>query len=300
MAVDTSKLTELIQSNYQQPFVDALKKETFVLTRVPWVPGRADIKWKAHYAGNSSAGSYGETDTGVGAGEQSYKTAALDYKLNKVEIQVSGLSQAKSDAGGYAIDVLRDELDRGVIDLKDAINTQLLGAGTANSGKVVTGLLAAIADTGTYAGIDRATYTWWKSYVADNSGTPRNLTKALMRDVKKNVLARGGRVTAIWCGPDLWEAYGNLLEASVRQNPLQLAGGFQALTFDGIPVIEVPDYPAGRMDFIDERLLEYHVLKDFTPVPMAKTTDSTVIWVVHYSQLVCRNPYRMGSLQDVQ
>ena len=53
------------------------------------------------------------------------------------------------------------------------------------------------------------------------------------------------------------------------------------------------------MDFVDEELLEYMVLKDFEAKPMAKTKDSDVIWVIHYSQLVCRNPYRMGSLQDL-
>jgi hypothetical protein len=32
---------------------------------------------------------------------------------------------------------------------------------------------------------------------------------------------------------------------------------------------------------------------------LRKTKDSDVIWITHYCQLVCRNPYRMGSLQDL-
>lgn len=121
-----------------------------------------------------------------------------------------------------------------------------------------------------------------------------------MRDVKGTVEARNGRVTAIYCGSKQWYRYGDLLRSERRQqNSITLTGGYQALDFEGIPLIKVPGYSQTRMDFVDENLLEYVVLKDFEAKPMAKTKDSDVIWVTHYSQLVCRNPYRMGSLQDL-
>ena len=121
-----------------------------------------------------------------------------------------------------------------------------------------------------------------------------------MRDVKNTVETRGGRVSAIYCGSDQFYAYGDLLVHQRRQNtPQTLTGGYQALDYEGIPLIKVPGYDQTRMDFVDESMLEYTVLKDFSAMPMAKTADADNIWVVHYSQLVCRNPYRMGSLQDL-
>jgi len=45
--------------------------------------------------------------------------------------------------------------------------------------------------------------------------------------------------------------------------------------------------------------VEYVLLKDFAAKPMAETKDPDVIWITHYFQLVCRNPYRMGSLQGL-
>ena len=224
-------------------------------------------------------------------------------------MEVSGLAQAVGDAGGMIVPALRTELDLGLSDVRGNINTQLMSDGTGNSGKDITGLFAGIADTGTYAGLDRGTYTWWKAYVNANGGTPRNLTEELMRDVKSAAEARGGRIKAIYCGSKQWYRYGDLLRAERRQfTPFTvsqqqtangLTGGYQALDFEGVPVIKVPGYPQTRMDFVDEELLEYVVLKDFEAKPMAKTKDSDVIWVTHYSQLVCRNPYRMGSLQDL-
>jgi len=301
MAATTTTLAELIVQLYKGPWVEALFTNTFLLTRIQQKQGAGEgVRWPVRYAGNASAGSYAEGDSGAGAGNQGFKKAFLGWKLNKVEVEVSGLAQAIGDNGGMIVPALRTELDLGLSDVRGNINTQLMSDGTGNSGKDITGLFAAIADTGTYAGLDRGTYTWWKSYVSANGGTPRNLTEELIRTVKSTVEARGGRVTAIYAGSSQWYRYGDLLRAERRQqNPTSLTGGYQALDFEGVPVIKVPGYPQTRMDFVNEELLEYMVLKDFEAKPMAKTKDSDVIWVTHYSQLVCRNPYRMGSLQDL-
>jgi hypothetical protein len=301
MAATTTTLAELIVQLYKGPWVEALFTNTFLLTRIQQKQGAGEgVRWPVRYAGNASAGSYAEGDSGAGAGNQGFKKAFLGWKLNKVEVEVSGLAQAVGDAGGMIVPALRTELDLGLSDMRGNINTQLMSDGTGNSGKDVTGLFAAIADTGTYAGLDRGTYTWWKAYVSANGGTPRNLTEELIRTVKSTVEARGGRVTAIYAGSTQWYRYGDLLRAERRQqNPTSLTGGYQALDFEGVPLIKVPGYPQTRMDFVNEELLEYMVLKDFEAKPMAKTKDSDVIWITHYSQLVCRNPYRMGSLQDL-
>jgi hypothetical protein len=301
MPANTTTLAELIVQLYKGPWVEALNTNTFLLTRIQQKTGVGEgVRWPVRYAGNTSAGSYAEGDSGAGAGNQGFKKAFLTWKLNKVEVEVSGLAQAIGDNGGMIVPALRTELDLGLSDVRGNINTQLMSDGAGNSGKDITGLFAAIADTGTYAGLDRGTYTWWKSYVNANGGTPRNLTEELMRDVKTTVEARGGRVNAIYTGSKQWYAYGDILRTERRQvNPTTLTGGYQALDFEGVPLIKVPGYDTNRMDFVDEDLLEYVVLKDFEAKPMAKTKDSDVIWVTHYSQLVCRNPYRMGSLQDL-
>jgi len=301
MPANTTTLAELIVQLYKGPWVEALNTNTFLLTRIQQKQGVGEgVRWPMRYAGNTSAGSYAEGDSGAGAGNQGFKKAFLTWKLNKVEVEVSGLAQAIGDNGGMIVPALRTELDLGLSDVRGNINTQLMSDGTGNSGKDITGLYAAIADTGTYAGLDRGTYTWWKSFVSANAGTPRNLTEELIRTVKSTVEARGGRVTAIYAGSTQWYRYGDLLRAERRQqNPTSLTGGYQALDFEGVPLIKVPGYSQTRMDFVNEDLLEYVVLKDFEAKPMAKTKDSDVIWVTHYSQLVCRNPYRMGSLQDL-
>src|SRR3990170_1779069 len=171
MAATTTTLAELIVQLYKGPWVEALFTNTFLLTRIQQKQGAGEgVRWPVRYAGNASAGSYAEGDSGAGAGNQGFKKAFLGWKLNKVEVEVSGLAQAVGDAGGMIVPALRTELDLGLSDLRGNINTQLMTDGTGNSAKDITGLFAAIADTGTYAGLDRGTYTWWKSYVNANGG----------------------------------------------------------------------------------------------------------------------------------
>ena len=55
--------------------------------------------------------------------------------------------------------------------LKATVTSQLYGDGTGNGGKDLTGLGAAIAATGTYGGISRDTYAWWRAKVVTNNPT---------------------------------------------------------------------------------------------------------------------------------
>lgn len=327
MPATLTTLAELIVQLYAGPWVDALMKNTFLLTRLQEIneikTGKGNaIRWPVRYSGNTSAASYGENDAAAGSGNQAAKQALLNWRFNRVEISISGQALAVGAGGGMVVDPLRFELENGLLDMQDKINTELMSDGTGNSNKDITGILAAFADSGTYAGLDRATYTWWKAYVNANGGTPRALTEPLMRDVKSTVEdTRGGRVTAIWTGSAQWYKYGDLFVAERRQmTPTTLTGGYQALDFEGIPVIKIPGYPTGRMDFIDERLLEYHMLpvtadiaeiaglRSVVAVPgiagfgiliLGQTKDAVDFWVIHYSQLVHRNTYRHGVLKDL-
>jgi len=301
MAATAATLAALIIQLYRASWVEALFTNTFLLTRIQRKQGTSDgIRWRARYAGNASVGSYDETDTDYDAGNQSFKQAYLPWKQNKVNVAVSGLAQAISEHGGMDASAQRTEVDLALEDLRGYINDQLMSDGTGNSGKDITGLFSAISDAGTYAGLARDPYTWWGAYVNANGGDPRNLSEVLMRDVKSTVEGRGGRVSAIYAGSTQWYHYGDLLVSQRRQqNATSLTGGYQALDFEGIPLIKVPGYPATRMDFVDEALLEYVVLTDFTAEPMAKVVDAERILIKHYSQLACLNPYRMGSLQDL-
>jgi len=326
MAATLTTLAELIVESYAAAWVTAMTENTFLLQRLE---SRGNVKrgagaklqWKAKYAGNTSATSYSEVEAAAGAGNQAFKNAELAWKLNRVEVSVGGLTQAAGASGGMIADPVQVEVQNGLRDLRKEITSQLMTDGTGNTSKDITGLLAAIADTGTYANLDRASYTWWKSYVNDNSGTPRNLTEILMRDVLSTLEERGAEISAIYTGQAQWYKYGDLLRSERRQqNPTTMIGGYQALEYEGRPLIKIPGYPTGRIDFVDENQIEFHILPpasgqgaslnlrnvvalpdaaSFGILPLGQTKDSTDFWLIAYTQLRVNNPYHQGSLQDL-
>ncbi len=312
MTVTIDAIPALINEVFDPVFAEVLQRNTWLLSRIRVKGSTAKtIKWRVHTSGNNSRGSYGELDNLGTAGMQGYITAELPWKLNKILVEVSGLAQAISAGEGFVVDLLQNELEEALPDLQEEINTQLLGDGTGNSGKDLTGVTAAIddgTDTATYAGVSRAGQPLMASYRNDNAGGGnRTLTMALMRDVKRTVesFPRKGRVSAIWTGDALWDSYGTLLigtddaRRSYNDNIQILNGGYQALLFEGIPVIKVPGYAANRMDFVDERWWEYYILRNFVTEKLAKVKDVDTFFMKHYSQLRCKDPYKQGTLLEV-
>lgn len=311
MTVKIDSIPALINEVFDPVFAEILQRNTFFLSRMPVKGSTAErLKWRVHVSGNNSAGSYGEVDPLGTAGMQGYTTAELQWRLNKVLVEVTGLAQAVSEGEGFVRSLLQNELEEALPDLQEDINSQLLSDGTGNGAKDLTGLYAAVddgTDVATYAGIVRAAQANWKSYCNRNGGVNRALTLALMRDVKRTVEShpRNGRVTAIYCGEAQWDAYGALLIGSTESkrqyndNIQTLAGGWQSLGFEGVPVIKVPGYDAHRMDFVDERWFTYFILRNFVTEKLAKTKDVDTFFMKHYSQFRCKDPYKQGSLRDL-
>ena len=319
---------DLIIKNYADPFVDAVTKSSFVIDRLNArnrvKPGKGKIVWRARYGTNSSAGSMAETDSFSGAGNQSFKEVSLDWKIAKVEIAVGLLTSALSGVGGMTNDPMREEVDGGILDLQDVINTMLMGDGAGNSNKDITGVKAALSDSNAYAGLARGTYTWWKPAVNTNAGVPRALSRDLIRSTKRAVEARGGKVTEIWCGSNQWDSYCDLYDAAWRNsNTTTLEAGWEAAKFEGTLIVKVPGYDQTRMDFLDLDLWDYQMLPVkpensqlaglgdlYTNIGniAGKPGFGVMVWtenlmlkaaLLHFAQLRCRNPYKQGSLVDL-
>lgn len=312
-------LAALVKEEFGPGFIDEVRRLTpFMefLSPKKRQYTQKDIRWKINYAGNSSVGSYSETGSLGTPGEQAYTTASLDWKLNKALVRVTGLAQAVSQSPNSLIDAMSQEIESALKDLKRNMELQLLSDGVGNlnganpaldgTGLDLTGIQAGIDDGSavtTYAGINRAANIWWQSYVLANSGTARPVTETLMFQCVNEVENRGGRVTHILCSPNVWVAYANLLTAERRQvnHEYELHGGWKMLDFSGIPVVRVPFYEEGRMDFMDIDQCNWHMLVDFTMEPRDPGNyDASQFFIKQYSQFAYENPYYAASLRDLQ
>jgi hypothetical protein len=81
-------------------------------------------------------------------------------------VSISGLEMIQNSGKEAIIDLLDGRMSVAEAQLANRISGDIYLDGTGNSGKNITGLGAAIPDaptTGTYGGINRATFTFWQS-----------------------------------------------------------------------------------------------------------------------------------------
>ncbi|CCF85412.1 phage major capsid protein [Nitrolancea hollandica] len=302
MPADLTTLAKLIRETYREPFIEMTTDEKSMLGRFKHTTGRSDAhRWKVHHGKNTSTTSYGEKDVIGAAGVQSYEEASTPYRQNMVVVEVYGLTEAATAGSGGFMAAMASETKAALENLKTSLNDQILANTPAKPTTDLDGIGVILQDTGNYAGLAR-TNSWWKPYVLANGGTPRPLSIALMQDMSMTLATpvHRAKVSVIATAPAHWYQYGNIFFDLRRYRPGEtLDGGFKALEFEGINIIQVPNMATGNMFFLDESVWEYQVLKDFESEPVATQTDSKKIFIKHYSQLVCLAPARNGRITDL-
>lgn len=156
-------------------------------------------------------------------------------------------------------------------------HTDIISGAGPTSGNAMLGLTGGsgywLDDAGTVAGISRASYTNWQVYQADNSGTTRLMTLALM-DAAVNTYRSTISTAANFASGDwvwLMQAdYAQLMRGwtgsatNFNAAPGDLAKkivGYSDISYRNmIPVLDVPGYTTARADCIRLSALEMHYL----------------------------------------
>lgn len=216
-------------------------------------------------------------------------------------------------AGGLAnYDLLLAQIEELGQSVASAVNTGLIAG--SDTTKDIIGLATAIDDAGTYAGISRASYSEWACYVAHNSGSPRTLTVSIMDiayDYFRNTVGKN---------PGRWVLIAGASQVSTMRGFSTGAASVYAISgpegvskvlsttdvkFRDVPVLEVPGYTTGRVDFVNLDALSIeclHGAENPFLVKMVEEAASDLTYIKCYfnGQLVLRNPrHNAFSIQDL-
>ena len=170
----------------------------------------------------------------------------------------------------------------------------------------LTGLGAIFKDTGSLYGLDRATHKWMIPYMQSSVGT---LSETVMQKAIDQLEERAGsRFDFIVCSWGVKRALQNLLSENRRSTDVEvLAGGYKAMTYNGIPVVADRFCPDGTMyllntsDFCLHQLCDWKwlegddgkVLKQIAGKPLYTAT------LVKYADLVCARPCGQAMLTGI-
>lgn len=233
-----------------------------------------------------SAGSYSGYEAINITPDSPISAAQFAIKQYADAVTMSGLEGLQNAGKEQIIDLLDSRMEISEARLLNRIAADIYGDGTGNGGKNITGLAAAVPDvptTGTYGGIDRATWAFWRSQkfsgVTDGGGAVSAaniisyMTKLSLR------LVRGtDKPNLIVADSNYYSMYVNALQAIQRvtsDGSGETGAGFAKLKFygGGTSADVVLDggigmTTANRMYFLNTKYIKFrpHADRNFVPI----------------------------------
>ncbi len=197
------------------------------------------------FAENANAGFYSGYDLLPVAAQDVISAAEFQIKQFAVPVVMSGLEMLQNSGKEQFIDLLEARLNVAESTMMNKLAQSIYSDGTGSSGKEVTGLNAAVPSdptTGTYGGIDRATWTFWRSQLYDfsaNSVTPSATTiQAGMNKLWSSLIRGSDRPDLVVLDNTYWTYYMGSLQAQQRFTSPETGNlGFPTLKFMDADVV---------------------------------------------------------------
>ena len=143
------------------------------------VEGGRLIYEEFNFAENPNGGWYSGSDPLPMAASDVLSGAEFGWKQYAVGVVINGLEELQNSGKERKIKLLANRVKVAQATMKNALAAGLWSDGTGSGGKQLTGLVAAIPvdpTTGTYGAINRANWTFWRSYKLATGGAPASAT----------------------------------------------------------------------------------------------------------------------------
>lgn len=276
--------------------------------RIKKFSGGNKILQELSFAENTNAGFYSGYDLLPVGISDVISAAEFDIKQAAVPVVMSGLEMLQNSGKERMIDLLSSRMTVAESTMANLIATSLYSDGTGSGGKEITGLDLAVPvnpATGTYGGIDRATWTFWRSQIRDVTGSAT--LQADMNALWASLVRGTDRPDLIVMDDVVWEAYVASLQAQQRFTSADVGDlGFPTLKFMGTDVVLDGGIggacPAGTAFFLNTKYIHYRPHSDRNMVPLspnrryATNQDAEVQIIAWAGNLTCSGAQFQGRL----
>lgn len=277
-----------------------------------WDSGGDTIQPAIEYAFATNSGSYRGYDLLDINPQQTVTDAQFARKQYYASIVYNGYEVASS-RGENAIFKMSEIAMKGAERaMYNNMMTDLFGTGTANGGKALLGLDAAVdagAGTAIYGGIDRTSNAFWRSIVTSVAG---NLSMAQLTDAYVRA-SRGGMQNSpdfIVAGLTAWEAINTLCRNKFQEHSgVNNAGkmfanlGFPFINFMGVPVVYDEYCPTGTVYMLNSETVQLwsDPVINFKPTELVKPAnmDAKVGQILWTGELICTEPRANAKLTGI-
>lgn len=264
----TKKIADNVTEN------NAILKKLSMSGNIRTFSGGHKIYQELSFAENGNAGWYSGYDLLPVAAQDVLSAAEYTIKQCAVPVTISGLEQLQNSGKEQMIDLMEQRLAVAEASMANLISEGLYSDGTGSSGKQIDGLQAAIPldpTTGTYGGINRATWTFWRNQFKDVAND--NTIQADMNEVWSECTRGADRPNLIMCDGVFWQAYLATLQALQRFTSPEVGNlGFPSVKFmDADVVLDGGiggNAPTGTAYFLNTKYIHYrpHAGRNMVPL----------------------------------
>lgn len=239
--------------------------------------GGTKIFEELSFAENGNAGYYSGYDLLPVAAQDVITAAEYAIKQAAVPVVISGLEMLQNSGKERIIDLMDGRMDVAESSIANLLAGGVYSDGTGSGGKEVTGLNAAVPVTptsGTYGGIDRATWTFWQSKINNTSGLTASTIQGAMNTLWAQLVRGMERPDIIVSDSTIWALYMASLQAQQRFTNVETA----KLGFPSIGYMDA-DYildggiggfcPAGTLFMLNSKYIFWRPHRDRNMVPLS-------------------------------
>ena len=286
-------------------------------------PGGTSIVQPLIYGESPNVGSYADYDVFSTDPNSGISAAEFPWRQFYGLLHISGIEMAMNSGEEAILGLLESRGKQLQLSMSEEIERQLFSDGSGNGGKDLDGIGAIVTaidpSWGDLGGIDRPTYSYWRSTVKDHggdNGTTAGLLQKNMANVY-NTVSEGNEHPNFLVGTqEAFELYETQLVDQARYTDMQMAdGGFQNLLFKGAPftfdayadrAFTEASAIATAEDPIWFLNLDYLYLKKlasvwFKPTDMKEPVNQDAYYksLLCYGNMTTSNPSRQGVLYSV-
>lgn len=208
--------------------------KTFGGGRVIWEP--------FSFAANGNAGWYSGYDTLPVAAQDVISGAEFAIKQLAVPVVVSGLERLQNSGEEALIDLLESRITVAESTAMNYLCDGFYSDGTGNGSKELTGLDSAVPQdntTGSYGGISRVDWTFWRSQLLDTSVSSASTCLSAMNTLFSSCGRGKDKPNLILQGSTIWNYYLASLQGIQQLTNSKLGdAGFQNVSYMGVPVVQ--------------------------------------------------------------
>lgn len=244
--VNVSDIVATTIENRSRTIADNVTKNNALLSklkmggRIRTISGGRKIYEELSFAENGNVGWYSGYDLLPTSPQDVISAAEYDFKQLACPIVISGLEQLQNSGKEALIDLMESRISVAESTMENTLTDGLYSDGTAAGGKEIGGLDLAISttpSTGSYGGISRVNYTFWRNRYTAITITGANV-QTQMNAMWASLVRGSNRPDLILMDSLFWGFYVASLQAQQRFSSPSVGNlGFPTLKFMDCDVV---------------------------------------------------------------